>query len=566
MDGPGTRRPDTRTGPAVPPATGTILPLLLITLSLVVPVAPATAADGDQSLAGNLLAPHGLTANGHLRTTADQATLDLRGYHVAPSVALTADRLEINYSWERGVDATPPGHPVILSHVTESGSRTLVFENATVDLSKGVDDTAQVVALADLPTARFSTTAVSNDLGLVEDLRVAGAGSSEDNTRASGSTPVGFHRDLAGPHVALEGNTWATVTGTFEVFVNNLTLSVAHEDGTWEAWAGYRDENATPSDPTGTDAVPAPMRTYERHVITLEVYRGQLTSDALVASGLYASRIVTDLHGGLHTSVAYGSLATASRALTLDGDLLTLRGTGTLDASITTPGAVAGPVPPGDRPVLNVTTEGTFEVLSGQALTPAGETGDDGGVLAALPSVPWPLLPVALLLVLGAVVAVPWLYPRAQAAYHRWRCKLFDQRYEHARDLYNQGNFPGARKTLRRAARWVPDDGEELFSLARAQSMSDDPEAALATLDRAKERGVWMPRIKELELRVMCYTAVDQDDQALGALIDLERVDHELAVDLVLDLALWDLAEQVEGLKDLATDDPEPTGGFDGYV
>lgn len=530
-------------------ATATLVVVVLACLLSLLPVASASVAGGS------LFTAPTATVEGDGTLTTDHGALRASPLQAPHQVTLTAEVLEVDVEWEEGLELSPDSSVARFKPMLDSGTRTETFRNATVRLS--VDPwpgeasylPPELLAIAASHDGSLDAVLGSRgELRVAEHETVVAAGSNPSSAKQGDQETAGYWYRVEVPMVAADLVGTGGAQGTFSLFVNNLTVEIQAEDGSWESWAGYRE---------GPGPAPGTIR-YERRVVTLEIQDGALELGREPSMTLYAPTATGSIDGQLEADDAEGSLVIAEERVRLGGQSVVLEGSGDLRATAVETGT------------LLLEPTGRFGVQRGaEVLTPPpAPDGRLGELTDRLP-----LLGLAALIVTVAAggatllpsrkVVHPDLGPEVQ------RVAPFDQAIYEGRALEADNRFEEALEAYQTATQIGPERMFGWFAVARVHIELGDHRAALEALDESLER-FGKETTDHLEFRIACHLALDEEETAVRLLARLAELDLELAQWFVADLELDDLVKRTGLPRELL---PHERGvglggeeGIDGYA
>lgn len=495
--------------------TITAAAVMLVCLS-----ALAGSVSADEGLEGRLSATAPVELTGATETRTDHAAVGARTPHL--ETRLEAERIDTRIEWEEGYIPTQRPGGIGTSSPTGTGVDWHNFSSTHAQLAS-FSDIPQVSSLSGEADVLLSAeTPGSVQSKTVHNKTVAKWGYTQDTGTAEAA---GFYQVLEGSHVALTGADRATVTGNFTVFVNNVTIQVTHQEGTWSNWTGYREGN--PDSPVGPLANPA-AKTYEVRATTLHVTNGVLRVNATNAVDMYTREETTaNVNGSVYAPSVSGELLREPLLYRYDGDPLQLWGQGSLDLGLASTSS-------GAAPPLALEAAGSFDVQpsDGVEVTDA-ETTSAWNPLSWFGEGAWLALSAVAIAVVGVAVGAV-SSDRARAAVGAVLEGRSSPRYERlirdAQRAMSNNDVGFARKTYMRALRLDASAPEAYRGLMVLYGRSNDLEKALAFAQAAAENVDRLPS----ELACLWATHAHRagaSDQVVDAWLELARVDpHEALV------------------------------------
>jgi hypothetical protein len=366
--------------------------VLLAVVALAGSASAASGAPQADTLEGTWQTPSPVTFQGEtVAELADGAVHARTPAADGLTVSLSAERLEVAWSWQKGHSANGVnGGDDIARATSEGGNEVKRFEDASLE-AEGFQPSPEI--LVEITDPYATTRLATEGTGSVQALDDATVTRVEqpNETVWLGEEPErhGFWYEIEDPTVEHRRFDTAHVEGTFQVFLNNVSMTVDHADETWQHWTGHREDANGPSS------------SYESRVTVLTVENGTLNLRAEPSVTGYATSSTVDVDGQVEAEDAEGDLTLSDQRLVYDGDPLRVEGSGAIDLAAATDGA--------DRaqrstatPRLEASLQGPFDV----AETPGVErvqisSSEDAGR-------PDPLLAggLGLVLVVGAALAL----------------------------------------------------------------------------------------------------------------------------------------------------------------
>lgn len=287
-------------------------------------VGAADTLASSQPLTGSILSAEPISVEGTLQTDPAPAIAHARTSQTAAlEGTLTAETLEVTYTWRSGerARASSDGDDIVrASH--DEGQETRSFDAASVDIS-GLQAEPEVLVY----------NVGSSDLqargeGLVELAPIVDRTLSEvensNETTSLGDTPEhhGFHYRIEDPAVSVDLADAITVEGSFDLFVNNVTLDVSASEENWDHWTGYREQSM------------GPASKFESRVTRISVENATLSLRAPDSIQAIAEEHSGRISGHVVADQAQGRISQAATDYTFDGERVGLEGSGAFDTSV----------------------------------------------------------------------------------------------------------------------------------------------------------------------------------------------------------------------------------------
>ncbi len=286
--------------------------LSLFAAAFVAPVADAVPVQGS------LITNEKVTLRGEVDTRAEQGVLHARPPGLSDlNGSLEAEAVDVSYSWERGYGSPEVAGLLETRAQAETGNDTIRATNVTATISP-FQDQPEVLGMLDPASSSLASQGdVDATARVVEDQVLTQIEWSNSSEQVTGLSDFhGFQYTVEAPWASATGLTTARISGTFDLFINNVTLDVSSSDtGAWAHWSGFRVQDET----TGE---------YESRVTVLHVTNGTLELTAPGALGVYGPQLATTVSDGVQARHASGTLSTEEETYRFDPAPLRLSGPG----------------------------------------------------------------------------------------------------------------------------------------------------------------------------------------------------------------------------------------------
>lgn len=434
------------------------------------------------------------------------------------AMTLEASEATVETEWERGrLVETPAGTPY--RQVEESGRSVENLSNVRIEVGSWTEGTELLLA----PTSPGSVDAQALgdvDVDPVPADRTLIRGGYSDETYGAGEEVPSYHYRATTPLVAAGPMDEAEVSGNLEVFANNATLELDHDEDERSTWTGFRITDTT-----------GPSSEYELRVVVIHLEEASTRLDPTAGVTMLSMETELGVDGSLGIPGARGQLSGPERTLDFAEEEALLSGTGDLTFRAHSPG------PSTDEPPLEASIAGEFELLSERSLATSS-----ADLTAATPgsSGVWIALAVAGLLVLAGwwqlsrgSTTLTWL-PAAL------RERLYDRCRQRATRLEDDGRRAEAARAYETMTRLRPRQPLGWYGGAINHLEAGRPARALTLVREARQQLDEVP-LDLLELHVAAASEDDRLEEAKGTLVDLASASPRMADTLLDELQLEDL-------------------------
>lgn len=474
--------------------------------------------------------------SGAVTLAAEADALLLHPLESSPGTHLQADRIVVEYQWEQGVDVSDDS--ALFRHRTERGEGTVSFTDAEVRLEPMPADP---LALAYAPGGLLDVeihSATGHSIVATANETPVRIGTSPQAVSASG-TELGFWHSIDDWSVKGHGGGTVSIVGSYTLFVHDVVIHVAANEGTWSKWTGYR-----------TSSPGSPVTEYEFRITRLQITNGTFSGGSADGVAAYARSVDARFDGSVSSHEVSGAFVHRGERFLFDRDPLHLEGTGEVTVGVALPNSWENA-----SGFLDVRPEGSFDVRGARVVEPWDQ---DGGASEWVALVLSSLGGVALVATAGmmALGVVPAPIPAVRRNQFDFWMRLGDKANE-------KGEPQKASRRFKRATRVMRNEPLAWYEWAKAELDSGNGNRAeTVALKAATVSGV--DPLDVLELRIAA--AWHRGDLRLFNVLleELAREAPEMALGLVIDLEIDPFlvdarsAGLIEGQHD--------EGGFAGYA
>ncbi|PSG97678.1 hypothetical protein BRD56_03880 [Thermoplasmatales archaeon SW_10_69_26] len=461
------------------------------------------------------------------------------GREVPAAMTLEADRIVLDYAWEEGHQAGPPGQEGFYETSTDHHRVSEAFTNASLEVGSP-EDRPEVLAYPGHGTPRVQASGTGDQSLTSFDVPyLTRIGVQEDGESTNDSQMIGFWYQPHPTWSAGVASDEAVVEGDFSLFVNNVTVTI-RENGEprWENWTGYREEDTGPA-----------ASGFERHLLRVHVTNGSLRlaqNDALTVLG---PQLEAQASGVVSAATASGQVEVADQVFAFQDDALRLEGQGIFHVAERSPSVEEG--------LLFEVEEGSrFDVQGGQPVD--ARTGTSQGVSG------WQLWAPVSLLGLAVAGGVTHRAGYTTQVLDRWRSDRYTKWMTRGRELANAADYHQAATCFRRATRAQPVKGVAWYHLAIALLENGRPSEVLEVVDEARRGEAVIDELDFLDLEAQAAKRAGDHERCREAVARLADGSEAMATTLVRDLGLSEEALGHELATRLSWEEDEEA--LPGYV
>lgn len=471
-----------------------------------------------------------------------RGAVHIHGQETPNRLTLQAEEITLEYEWDEGRTAGPPGQEQFYRQAMDKGRASESFSDVSLDVSTFQHE-PEVLAYGNGSEPRIRSGGTGDQVfARLETRFLTGVGVPPDAESTNGSREIGFWYSPDGDWMAAHGSDEATVDGDFSLFLNNLTVAVRQGGKTvWENWTGYREETTGPA-----------ASSYERHLLQAHVTNGTLTVAEDDGISVFGSLLGVEANGIVTAETATGRLDLEDAAFAFDGEPLRMEGEGSFHIRESSTDPASGLA-------LSVEEGSRFDVLGGQRVDPG--LGTDEGVLG------WRLWTPLSLLGLAVAGAVAHHAGYTKRALTRWRSDRYTKWMTRGRELANAADYDQAATCFRRATRAQPAKGVAWYHLAIALLEDGRPREVLGVIDEAREGQAVIDELDFLDLEAQAARRAGDHERCRAAVAQLADGSEAMAATLVRDLGLSEALLGHKLATRLAWTEDETEGeGLPGYA
>lgn len=422
----------------------TVLLMAGLLLLAALPAAGATPLEGTISVTSSV------TLAGSTQAAAEHGALHVHLDDVNPGeIRLTAEQITVTTEWIEGKTVrTPTGETVAVDDGRGEAQHT--FQDAEMTLT-GFEGSPEVLGIAAGEAEMTASGDEASRIDTIRDANITQVGASEDTT-GTGEAPPGFWYRIAGPWLEIPDLDRAELAGSFDLFVNNVTMQIDSASGSWENWTGLREESEN-----------AAVSSYELRVTTLRVETGRLVVERPSAVDLLSESAHAQVDGEVTADSADGDLMGLDSRYVFDDAPLKMTGSGEMDLQAAPgSGETGGSIGEEVRDRVDLAPTGSFDVAEGPGVT---VTPIDA---AASDALPWTQIGLGALAVLA--VGLFLVRDRVRAIVDTIRARVRERRVEawmRAGDrLMAVRDYERAHGYYARVAKRYPEVAEAWYSKA----------------------------------------------------------------------------------------------------